>query len=231
VSHPLETMTGGDVSKSGRRRSARARRRVIEAEASWVASLVLFFCTVYVVLDMDVLWSAFGVAALSLYVLPIVTKRDPFQALPWEMTLLLSSPMILHISEGSHALSEGIGWWGNITSLSFALSFATIGFLLTMELHMYTDVRMNRAFSIFFVIIFTVAISGFWQVGEYLSDVLAGTDNISSNSQVMNEFLWVTCGGLVMGFVYGAYIRAMPRSRREVLGLIHFWEVPGWKKG
>lgn len=218
------------MSKVEIHRKVRPPRRALEAEASWVASLVLFFCTVYVVLDRDVLWSAFGIAALTLYLLPILSMRDPFQALPWEMTLLLSSPIILHISEGSRALSEGIGWWDNLTSLSFALSFATIGFLLTMELHMYTDVRMNRPFSVFFVIMFTVAISGFWQVGEYLSDVLIGTQNISSNQQVMNEFLWVASGGLLMGLVYGAYIRAMPRSRREILGLIHFWEVPGWNK-
>jgi len=228
----MSTMVKGrDGSGAEVRHHTRTPRRVVEAEASWVACTVLFLCTVYVILDMDVLWSAFGIAALSLYILPIVSKRDPFQALPWEMTLLLSSPIILHISEGSRALSGAVGWWDDFTSLSFALSFATIGFLLTMELHMYTDVRMNRSFSVFFVIMFTVAISGFWQVGEYLSDVLAGTDNISSNSQVMNEFLWATVGGLVMGFVYGAYIKAMPRSRREVLGLIHFWEVPGWKRG
>jgi len=212
-------------------RAARTSRRIVEAEASWVACAVLFLCTVYVVLDMDVLWSAFGIAALSLYILPIVSVRDPFQALPWEMTLLLSSPIILHMSEGSRTLSESIGWWDNITAVSFALSFATVGFLLTLELVMYTEVRMNTRFSVFFVMMFTVAVSGFWQVGEYLSDVLAGTENISSNHQVMNEFLWVAFGGLVMGVLYNAYLKAMPVSRREVLGLIHIWEVPGWRKG
>lgn len=208
----------------------RVPRRVIEAEVSWVACAVLFFCTVYVVLKVDMLWSAFGVAALSLYLLPIVTTRDPFQALPWEMTLLLSSPIVLHLSEGSRALSGNIGWWDDLTGLSFAFSFATIGFLLTLELQMYTAVRMNRAFSVFFVVLFTMAVSGFWQVGEYLADVFADTDNLTSNSQVMKEFLWATVGGVVMGIVYGAYIKAMPESRREVLGLIHLWEVPGWGK-
>lgn len=191
----------------------------------------MFFCTVYVVLDMDILWSAFGIAALSLYILPIASTRDPLQALPWEMTLLLASPIILHLSEGSRALSENIGWWDNLTSLSFAFSFATIGFLLTLELEMYTDVRMNRPFSMFFVIVFTIAVSGFWQVGEYLSDFFVDTSNILSNDQVMKEFLWVTFGGLVMALVYGAYIKAMPKSRREVLGLIHLWEVPARKNG
>lgn len=204
---------------------------MLEAEASWVASLVLFFCTVYVVLDMDVLWSVFGVAAISLYVLPIVSMRDPFVALPWEMTLLLSSPIILHISESSRALNENIAFWDNLTALSFAFSIATVGFLLTVELQMYSDVKMNRPFAVFFVIMFTLAVSGFWQLGEYLSDVIISTDNISSNGQVMKEFLWVTFGGLLMGFVYDAYMKVMPESRRETLGLIHLWEVPRWKRG
>lgn len=223
-------MAGGDEPGSPTARKTRARRRVVEAEASWVACAVLFCCTVYVVLDVDILWSAFGIAAMSLYILPIVTTRDPFQALPWEMTLLLSSPIVLHISEGSRTLSENVWWWGDLTALSFAFSFATIGFLLTLELQMYTQVRMNRAFSVFFVVVFTMAVSGFWQVGEYLADVFVGTGNIVSNSQVMKEFLWVTAGGVVMGLVYGAYVKAMPRSRREVLGLVHLWEVPGWRR-
>lgn len=224
-------MSGGDASGDRSGRPVRTSRRVIEAEASWVACTVLFLCTVYVVLDTDVLWSMFGVTALSLYVLPIMSTRDPFQALPWEMTLLLSSPIILHISEGSGALSENVGWWDDLTSLSFALSFATIGFLLTLMLDMYTEVRMNRAFAVFFVVMFTMAVSGFWQVGEYLSDIFVDTENIISNGQVMKAFLWVTLGGLAMGFVYSAYIKAMPKSRRETLGLIHLWEVPGWRGG
>lgn len=209
----------------------RVPRRIIEAEASWIACTVLFLCTAYMVLKVDVLWVAFGIAALSLYVLPIASTRDPFQALPWEMTLLLSSPIVLHILEWSSTMNERLLWWDDFTSLSFAFSFATIGFLLTLELHMYTDVRMNRAFSVFFVILFTIAVSGFWQLGEYLSDVFVGTENISSNAQVMKGFLWTAIGGVAMGFVYGAYLKAMPRSRREVLGLIHFWEVPGWRRG
>ncbi|MEW5748267.1 MAG: hypothetical protein AB1793_05720 [Candidatus Thermoplasmatota archaeon] len=205
-------------------------RRVIEAEASWVSFTVLFFCTVYVVLKVDLMWSVFGIAAMSLYALPIVSTRDPFQALPWEMTLLLSSPIVLHILESSRTLSESFAWWDDFTSLSFAFSFATIGFLLTLELHMYTEVRMNRAFSVFFVVVFTMAVSGFWQIGEYLSDVLFDTDNIASGAQVMEEFLWVTAGGLAMGLAYGAYMKAMPLSRRQVLGLVHFWEVPAWRR-
>lgn len=224
----MSGMLGGPTGAKGV--AARPRRRVVEAELSWIASLVLFFSTVYVVLQVDIMWAVFGITALSLYVLPVVTMRDPFRALPWEMTILLSSPIILHISEGSRALSDNIAWWDDFTSLAFAFSLATLGFLLTVEMHMYTEVRMNRPFSVFFVVMFTLAVSGFWQIGEYLSDVFFGSENLLSNEEVMKEFLWTAIGGLLMGFFYSLYMKAMSKSRGEVLGFIHFWEVPKWRR-
>jgi len=211
---------------AGRSRlSSLPRQRVLEAQLSWIASLVLFFSTVYAVLKLDVLWVVFGVVALTLYVLPIVTFRDPFKALPWEMTILLSSPLLLHVSEGSRLMSGHVAWWDDVTSLAFAFSLSTIGFLLTIELHMYTAVRMNRAFSSFFVMMFTLSMSGFWLLGEYIGDEMFGTSNLQTNDAVMVQLLWTLVGGLLMGLLYAAYTRVMPDQRRRTLGLLLMWEV------
>lgn len=219
-------MNGRDGRVSGPRRlSSMSRQRVIEAQLSWISCTVLFFSTVYVLLKFDVLWIVFGIVALSLYVLPIVTFRNPFKALPWEMTILLSSPILLHVSEGSRLMSEHVAWWDDVTSLAFAFSLSTIGFLLTIELHMYTAVRMNRTFSSFFVMMFTLSMSGFWLLGEYIGDEVFGTSNLQTNDAVMVQLLWTLIGGLLMGFLYAAYTRAMPDQRRRTLGLLLMWEV------
>jgi len=210
--------------------SLRTPEQIIEAELSWISSMVLFFATVYTVLRLDVLWVAFGIAAISLYVLPIISTRNPFRALPWEMTLLLAAPMLLHISSGSGVMLDHFEWWRYLTDLAFALSLATIGFLLTVELHMYTDVRMNRPFGMLFVVMFTMGISGLWQVGEYIGDIVKDTHNLGSNRQVMMSFVWVLVGGMLMGFVYDLYLKAMSENRKRTLGFIHMWEVPKWKK-
>jgi len=201
------------------------RWKLIEAEASWVAALVLFFATVYVTVKMDIPWMAFGIAAISLYILPIISMKNPFRALPWEMTLLLAAPLLLHISEGSRTLMESVGWWDDVASLAFAFSWTTIGFLLTVELQMYTSVRMNRPFSIFFVVMFTLGASGFWQVGQWVDQQLYGAELLQSNYIVMKNLFWTLIGGVVMGFVYDLYVRAMSTRRRERLGFIHLWEV------
>jgi hypothetical protein len=205
--------------------SSKSRQRVLEAQLSWMASLVLFFSTVYVFLRLDVLWIVFGIVALSIYALPIVTFRDPFKALPWEMTILLSFPILLHVSEGSRLMSERVAWWDDVTSLAFAFSLSTIGLLLTIELHMYTSVRMNRTFSSFFVMMFTLSMSGFWLLGEYIGDELFGTSNLQTNDEIMVQLLWTLIGGLLMGFLYAAYTRVMPDQRRRTLGLLLEWEV------
>lgn len=219
---------GGDTRRTVWR--SRTPQQILEAELSWIGSLVLFFSTVYMALNLDVLWTAFGIAAMSLYVLPIISMRDPFRALPWEMTILLSSPIILHISEYSRALRESFAWWDDFASIAFAFSITTVGFLLTVELHMYTEVRMNRPFAVFFVVMFTLAVSGFWQVGQYMGDVVWNTDYQGTNNDVMRSLTWSLVGGLVMGAVYDLYMRAMSVERRKTLGFIHLWEVPKWKK-
>ena len=182
-------------------------------------------------MNIDVLWVAFGIAALSLYILPVVATRDPFKALPWEMTLLLAGPLLLHISSGSERLNESVTWWRDLTSLAFAFSLATVGFLLTVELQIFTSIRMNRPFAIFFVVMFTLAVAGFWGVGEFLGDKIWGTGYLGSSYDVMMDFVWTLVGGIFMGIVYYLYLRAMPRRRREALAFMHMWEATTWKKG
>lgn len=209
----------------------RPAEKVLEAMLSWVASLVLFFSTVYSFLKMDILWVAYGITTLSLYVLPIVATRNAFNALPWEMTLLLTLPMLLHISAGSDRLLTSVSWWKDLTDLAFAFSLATIGFLLTVELQIFTTIRMNRPFAIFFVVMFTLAVAGFWSVGEFIGDKIEGTDHLGSNRAVMMSFVWTFVGGIIMGFVYYLYLRATPRKRRQTLEFMHMWEVTNWRQG
>lgn len=210
--------------------AAQSRERIIESVASWVAGVVLFYSTVYSLLTFDVLWVFFGITALTLYILPIISLRNPFRALPWEMTILLAAPIILHISAGSEILNESLSWWDDFTSLAFAFSISTLGFLLTVELQIYTSVKMNRAFAVFFVIMFTLAVSGFWQIGEFVGDRVYGTHYQGSNWSVMMTLVWNLVGGIAMGLFYDLYLKTMSEKRRTTLGFIHLYEVAGWKK-
>ena len=206
----------------------RTPAQVIEAELSWIASLVLFFATVYALLKFDILWVVFGVTALTLYVLPILRTRDPFRALPWEMTLLVVAPIVLHFSENSAFLTSHLAWWDDFTYLAFAFGISTIGLLLALEVRMYTSVRMNRPFSVFFVIMFTIGVSGFWQVGIFFSDLYYNTNLQGTNADAMDVLVWNLVGGLIMGLFFDLYLGVMPDKRLDTLGIVHphGWRAP-----
>lgn len=205
--------------------------RMLEAEVSWACSLVLLALTIYAIYKFDVLWAVLGIASLALYLLPILSMLDPFKAIPWEITVILAAPMILHYSGSSQALTQNVGWWGDFSSLALAFSLSTIGFLMTVELQMYTNVRMNRPFAVVFVILFTLAAAGFWEVGLYLGDLHYGTHHQGTNEDVMMTLVWVLVGGILMGLFYTLYLRAMSVHRKKHLGFIHVWEVEPSKTG
>ncbi len=199
--------------------------RMIEAEVSWVSSLLLLFLTIYAIFKFDVVWWVLGLTSLALYALPIVSMRDPFKAPPWEMAIILAAPMVLHYSGDTRALTDNIGWWNDFSSLALTLSLSTIGFLMTVELQMFTNVRMNRPFAVLFVVMFTLGAAGFWEVGLYFGDMFYGTHHLGTNSEVMTTLVWVLIGGFLMGMFYTVYLRAMSERRKEHMGFIHVWEV------
>jgi hypothetical protein len=206
-------------------------RRILEAELSWIPSLVLFFLSIYFAIRGDVLWTVYGITVMTLYVLPMMSKRSSFAALPWDIMVILVVPAAVHAAVGSAWLDGDPMWMDAIASLSFSLSMATIGMLLSVEIQMYTDVRMNSAFAVFFIVMFTLAVSGFWQVGIFLGDELYGTDNQGSNYDVMLSLSWSLVGGVLMAFVYYAYLKAMSEDRRRTLGFMHLWEAGRSRNG
>ena len=217
-------MASGPASR-GNQPFIRSAERIIEAQVSWASSSLLFLLTLYAILKFDVVWSVLGLASLFLYALPIVSLRDPHNAPPWEITLILAAPMIIHYLGGSRALTQNVGWWDDFASLALAMSLSTMGFLMTVELQLYTDVKMNRPFAVFFVVMFTLAAAGFWEIGLYFGDVIYGTHYQGSNTEVMNTLVWVLVGGILMGLFYTLYLRAMSERRKKHLGFVHVWEV------
>ena len=197
------------------------REQVIEAELSWIAGIVLLIATSYALMKFDVLWVIFGVVALTLYMLPIASTRDVFRVLPWEMVLLVVAPMVLHFGAESEFLTAHLAWWDDFTSLAFAFSTATLGLILVLELRMFSKVRMNRPFSVLFVVMFTLAVSGFWQIGLFMSDMFLSTQGQGTNGEVMTVLVWNLLGGLVMGFVHDLYLKALPEERLKTFEIAH----------
>lgn len=169
----------------------------LNATLAWV--LVVFVGGVVVanVLEGQLLWAGFAGAVLAFALYPAASYRNPSVMLPWEVLLLAVLPLV-----GRTFATTVIT--GN---LAMYLSVAAVALILAVELHVFTAVRMNASFAVFFVVVTTMAAAGVWAVARWLADGYLDTGFLPGLTPLMWEFVYSTVAGLVAGLVFTYYFR------------------------
>lgn len=176
---------------------------------SWLLVGVLGLVFIESLLDVDRLWILFVGITGVIVVLPAVVYRDWRVMLPWELLTLALLPILVRALAG-----------GELGIFGYYLSVAALALLITVELHMFTAVKLNHWFAVFFVVLTTLASVAAWSVIRWNSDRLLGTEFLlepgvsqdAANAALMVEFMWVAVAGLVAGVLFDAYFRR--RGRR-----------------
>jgi hypothetical protein len=191
----------------------------INALISWPLVGVLGLVFVESLLDFDRLWMLF-VAVTGLVVLvPPLAHREWRVMLPWEMLTLALAPILVRGLSG-----------GELGTFAYYLSVAGLALVVTVELHMFTRVRMTHWFAVAFVGMTTLASAAAWTIVRWNADRLLGTafladataSGVEANTALMVEFLRVTLAGLAAGVLFDAYFkrrgRRLGRRLRAVVG-------------
>lgn len=92
---------------------------------------------------------------------------------------------------------------------------AAVALIVAVHLQLFTPVRMNATFAVFFVIVATMAAAGVWAVVRFALDSLFGTgflfrpgvDEHVIERNVMLEFVYSTVAGVGAGLVFDRYFR------------------------
>ncbi len=181
---------------------------------AWLLVAVLVAVFIESVLDFDRLWILFVAVTAAIVLLPPIAHRNWRVMLPWELLTLALLPILVRALAG-----------GDIGVFGYYLSVAGLALIVTVELHMFTELRLNHWFAVFFVVLTTLASVAAWSVIRWNSDRLLGTEFLiepgvsqdAANAALMIEFLWVTLAGLVAGVVFAAYFRRRGRALRRRL--------------
>lgn len=186
---------------------------------SWLFVSVLVLVFVESVLDFDLLWMGFVAATGAIVLAPPAAYRDWRMMLPWELLVLALLPILVRGLAG-----------GELGTFAYYLSVAGLALLLTVELHMFTELKMTHWFAVAFVVMATMASVAAWSVVRWSADMLLGTQFLvqpgmtqdEANAALMVEFLWVTLAGLAAGITFDAYFRRrgrrLGRRLRQVVG-------------
>ncbi|WP_458205680.1 hypothetical protein [Haladaptatus sp. NG-SE-30] len=142
---------------------------------------------------------AFAIAAVG--IAPAVASGSWRETLPFPFLLVAALPLVLGVYRPDFA-----------SDFVDALSIATLALLVVVDLHLLTAVRMTPSFAVFFVVITTMAVAGFWAVGAGFAHTTWGTSFVQTNHQLMYVFIAATAGGLVAGGVFRWYFRRRERA-------------------
>jgi len=186
----------------------------LNAIISWLLVGVLGLVFIESLVDFDRLWMLFVAATTVIVLIPPVAHREWRMMLPWELLTLALLPILVRALAG-----------GEIGIFGYYLSVAALALIVTVELHMFTELRLTDWFAVLFVVMATLASVAAWSVVRWNFDQRLGTEFLiqpgvsqdAANAALMVEFIWVTLAGLVAGVLFDAYFRGRGRQLRRRL--------------
>ncbi len=198
--------------------SAVLEDKLWNAVLAWMFTVVLWGVMADSILSMEMLWAGFVGFVTCVVILPAFVYRDTTVMLPWEVVLLASLPIYGASSDVLVSYAPFL-----TSTVATYIAVATVALIITVELHVFTAVKMTHRFAVLFVVITTLAAAGAWAVLQWLSDMYLGTQFLSTNRVLMIGFLLATGSGIGSGIIFDAYFRRR-RDRRlrstydEVIG-------------
>jgi hypothetical protein len=176
------------------------------ALVAWAMVAVLAGAFVESLLGVDLLPMALVAAIAAVVVAPAVAARDPRVMLPWEVLGLALLPILVRALLG-----------GELGTFATYLAIAAFALILTVELHMFTTLRVTHWFAVLFVVLTTMATAAAWTLLRWNADRLLGTEFLTTNEALMIEWIYVTLAGLAAGILFDAYFRRRgARLRRSI---------------
>lgn len=187
---------------------------------SWLLVAVLLGVFVRSVVALDRAWIVFVAMTGVIVLLPPAAYRDPRVMLPWELLVVALLPVLVRGLAG-----------GDLGTFASYVAVAGLALIVTVELHMFTELRVTRWFAVTFVVMTTMASVAAWTVVRWLFDRFLGTSYLiasgatadAANEALMTEWLWVTLAGVAAGLLFDSYFRRRGRRLRR-----RVWQVMGW---
>nr|AAU85403.1 integral membrane protein [uncultured archaeon GZfos12E1]QNO53883.1 hypothetical protein LBDBNMAG_00018 [Methanosarcinales archaeon ANME-1 ERB6] len=189
-------------------------REKIGIYLAYLMQMLIVVYAVYSVYTRDYFWAIWGFFALILTLTPLMLKRRFHVTLPWELNFLIVLSLYLSVSGNVQ------GWYyhfypfyDKVAHLVSSITIAVLGFVAAVIMDRYTEIKMNRPLIVIFVIIFTMAIGSFWEITEFVSDNLFGTQLQVGLRDTMYDLIFDLAGGTIIGVLGDVYLKRMPKER------------------
>jgi hypothetical protein len=193
------------------------RTITVTTALSWLMKLILIGSLPYSIYKGDYLYSIAAVVAIALSLTPSIIERNYRVTLPVEVDFLITLLIFAHIFFGEQMkFYERIWVWDKILHVYGSAVVCMLAFMIVYTFHNTGKLRLTLPFIGIFTFVFTLAVGGLWEIGEFTVDKLLGLNTQRGLDNTMWDMIYDSLGGAliaVFGMFYVKYTHPDERKR------------------
>lgn len=148
-----------------------------------------------------------GIIALGLTMVPAAVTRRGYITLPWEINLLVALSLYLHIAGGVRGFYEiYYPYYDKVAHLISGITVSVLAFVAVLLLDRFSRLNLSRRMIVGFVIIFAMAMEGFWEIYEWTFDTFLGTTLQHGLDDTMLDMIFVLVGAVAVALAGNRYL-------------------------
>ncbi|MCB1214721.1 MAG: hypothetical protein KDK66_04515 [Deltaproteobacteria bacterium] len=182
----------------------------------WLLRVGLFLAIPYSVYVSDYLFIFGAITALVISLLPAYWRRSRHASLPFDLELLVSLALFVHIILGEIFRFYDDKWYfDKIMHFYGTAIIALLAFLTVFTLHWSKKIKLSLPLMAYFTVIFSMAVGAFWEIGEFVIDQVFGRNTQYSLENTMWDLIFNFVGGSIAAIFAVLYTR---RKNQQQLG-------------
>jgi hypothetical protein len=194
------------------------RTVTVTTALSWLMKLILIGSFPYSVYKGDYLYSIAAVVAIALSLTPSIIERNYRVTLPFELDFLITLSIFAHIFFGEQMhFYERFWLWDKILHVYGSAVVSLLAFILVYTFHSTGKLRLTLPFIGLFTVVFTLAVGGIWEIGEFTVDKLLDLNTQRGLDNTMWDIINNLVGGTLAALLGMLYVRySHPDNRKRL---------------
>lgn len=177
------------------------QKESIGVAISHILKVFMIILGIWSIVKQDYIWAFASFLSFFVAMSPLLVKRNFKISLPWIMELLIIIPLTMHVWGGVLDL-YAVPYYDKAAHFIVSIIIAFLALIIIYVLDVYWEgLKMDLFMVGFFIVIFTIALGGIWEIGEYVMDLVVVGEHKAQVSldDTMLDLVYDSLAGIIVG--------------------------------